>query len=123
MQGLPRGPPDVTEIAEDPRASALCSKVLAKLVECQNDKDFLTALDEGAAATRRKLNQRFLKQEVARWTAYDTNCANLAPAIAHGGFLDHWDVIAQVSDVADSCAKLGTMINSAGGLFGGDRGY
>ena len=105
---------------EDPRASELCSKVLAKIVECQKDKAFLSALHEGIDANRLKLSKRFLK-EVARWKEGDTDCSNLAPAIEYGGFLDHWSVIAAVPDVLESCGKLGTMINSAGGLFGGDR--
>jgi hypothetical protein len=113
-------PPD--RKVEDPRESELCSKVLKKIVECQKDKEFLSALNEGVDATQKKLNVRLLK-EVARWKPAETECANLPAGLEYGGFLDHWDRIAAVPDLIESCGKLGTMINTAGGLFGGDRAY
>jgi hypothetical protein len=113
---------DAGAAEENPRTSPLCSKVLEKIVECQKDKGFIEALNEGAEDAQVKLNKRFLK-EVARWKEADTNCMNLAPAIEYMGFLNKWDRVASVPDAVESCGKLGTVINSAGGLFGGDRAY
>jgi hypothetical protein len=95
--------------------------VLAKIVECQKDPDFLEALGE-VEAEQRKLNARFLK-EVARWKPADTDCKNLAPGIEYAGFLDNWGTVTAVPDALASCGKLGTTLASAGGLFGGDRAY
>lgn len=109
-------PPDVA-IDDNPRTSDLCTKVLAKIVACQHDKSFLTALDEGVDAKQKKLNKRLLK-EVAGWTYRD--CVAIPTAVQYAGFLEHWDMIVGVPSALDSCGKLGTTLNSAGGLFGGD---
>jgi hypothetical protein len=109
-------PPDA-KIDDNPRTSDLCTKVLAKIVACQHDKSFLTALDEGVDARQKKLNKRLLK-EVAGWTYRD--CVAIPTAVQYAGFLEHWDMIVEVPSALDSCGKLGTTLNSAGGLFGGD---
>jgi hypothetical protein len=114
-------PPDAAapQAAEDdnPRTSELCGEVIVKIVDCHKDKQFLSALNEGVDAKRKAANKHHLKQIVS-WRYND--CGSLPTAIEDGGFLDHWSVVAGMPGILDSCGKLGTALQAAGGLFGGD---
>ena len=107
------------QAAEDdnPRTSELCGEVIVKIVDCHKDKQFLSALNEGVDAKRKAANKHHLKQIVS-WRYND--CGSLPTAIEDGGFLDHWSVVAGMPGILDSCGKLGTALQAAGGLFGGD---
>jgi hypothetical protein len=113
--------PDAAAVAaptdDNPRTSELCSRVLVKIFECQKDKHFLEALDEGVEPKRRAADKKHLAQ-IVKW--HYTDCGALPTAIEEGGFLDHWSTVVDVPSALDSCGKLGTTLNSAGGLFGGD---
>lgn len=101
----------------DPRESELCPKVLEKIVACQKDKDFIAALDAGASAKQKQINKQ-LRKEIADWP--DASCTNLPSAFEHGGFLYKWGTVVAAPDALESCAKLGEVLQRAGGLFGGE---
>jgi hypothetical protein len=102
---------------DNPRTSELCSEVLEKIVACRKDKEFLSALDEGVDAKRKAANKKHLVQ-IVKW--HYTDCGALPTAIEDGGFLDNWSRVSAMPGILESCGKLGTALQAAGGLFGGD---
>lgn len=104
-------------IEQNPRTSELCNQVLVKILACHKDKQFLEALREGVDAKRRAADKKHLAQ-IVKW--HYEFCVDLPTAIEFGGFLDNWSIVSSVPSAVDSCGQLGTTLNSAGGLFGGD---
>jgi hypothetical protein len=117
----PPAPPDAAEAAAvDPQAigEKMCPDVLAKIIECRKNPEFIAALEAGASAKDLKITKQLLK-EVADWPD-NFSCGSLAASYQYGGFLYHWEKMAAAPDPLSSCAKLGAAIQSAGGLFGGE---
>jgi hypothetical protein len=117
----PPPPPPTVDAAvaadDNPRTSELCSEVLEKIVACHKDKEFLSALDEGVDARRKAADKKHLAQ-IVKW--HYTDCGALPTAIEDGGFLDNWSRVSAMPGILESCGKLGTALQAAGGLFGGD---
>jgi hypothetical protein len=109
-------PADAAKADADPLKS-ICPQVLAKIVECKEDKEFEKALKEGADAKEQKKIGKLIAG-ISEWPSVSP-CANLAASYEFEGFIDKWD---QLKDPAilESCAKLGAAVKAAGGLFGGD---
>jgi len=107
--------PDASGVIEDP-LKAICPQVLAKIVECSEDKEFEKALKEGASAKDQKLITRLITG-IAEWPS--PPCGSLAASYEHTGFLDRWKDLSDPA-ILESCAKLGAAVKAAGGLFGGD---
>lgn len=110
-------PADAAKVDADPLKS-ICPQVLAKIVECKEDKEFEKALKEGADAKEQKKIGKLIAG-ISEWPTVSP-CANFAASYEFEGFIDKWD---QLKDPAilESCAKLGEAVHAAGGLFGGDQ--
>jgi hypothetical protein len=117
LADAPPPPSDAAPAAPADPLTSVCPKLLAKIEECVDDKDFVAALMKDADAKKKKLVKRLLA-EVADWTA--NPCADMAASYEYQGFTNKWD---KVSDPAilENCAKLGEAVHAAGGLFGGDQ--
>jgi len=97
---------------------------MTRAVECEHDKAFVAALDEGADPAKKKLNARLRKdfhESIASYPAPSDRCDYAEREnFQYTGFLAHWEILAAMPDAATSCAALGAAINKAGGLPGGD---
>jgi hypothetical protein len=111
----PPPPPDAAAVVEDP-LKTICPQVLAKIVDCSEDKEFEMALKEGTSAKDQKLITRLING-IAEWPS--PACGSLAASYEHTGFLDRWKDLSDPA-ILESCAKLGSAVKAAGGLFGGD---
>jgi hypothetical protein len=109
-------PADAAKADADPLKS-ICPKVLAKIVECKEDKEFAKALKDGADAKEQKKIGKLIAG-IEEWPTTNP-CGNLAASYEFEGFIDKWDQLADPA-LLESCAKLGAAVKAAGGLFGGD---
>ncbi len=109
-------PVDAAPAAPADPLKTVCPQVLAKIVECAEDKEFAKALKEGASAKDEKTISKLIKG-IGEWPS--PPCGSLAAAYEYDGFLDRWAELADPA-ILESCAKLGAAVKAAGGLFGGD---
>lgn len=107
---------DAAKADADPLKS-VCPQVLAKIMECKEDKEFAKALKEGADAKEQKKIGKLIAG-ISEWPT-TSPCNNLAASYEFEGFIDHWDKLSDPA-ILESCAKLGAAVKAAGGLFGGD---
>jgi hypothetical protein len=100
--------------------SVECVEIVTKIVACQKDASFVSALDQGADAATKKLNATLRKQIASEWPKPSFACDTYFKwAFEHVGFLKDPDVLIE-DGVLDTCATLGTAIREAGGLPGGE---
>lgn len=109
-------PVDAAPAAVVDPLKTVCPQVLAKIMECAEDKEFEKALKEGASGKDQKTISKLITG-IGEWPS--TPCGSLAATYEHDGFLDRWSELADPA-ILESCAKLGAAVKAAGGLYGGD---
>jgi hypothetical protein len=109
----------VVEIDRPP--SPLCIEVVAKIEACWNDPTFVTALDAGATADRKRDNakqRRNYAKYIGALRDPGERCrVGQKYMFERESFFDHLDMLAG-SDVLASCASLGAALAKASGVTG-----